>query len=96
MSRLYRSKQEYINTLGEVLEAREDFKGLEYHKHPNTGEEYLFLSAITGEVFMLDVTGYTEEKMFHCIAMIECQGLGSVDNLIKDTSKRLEIGKLFS
>ena len=95
MSRVIRSKQEYIEALNTVLDAREDFKDLTYHKHPSNGEEYLFLSALTGEVFMFDITGYSEANIFHCIATIECEGL-NVDNLIKDAHKRLEIAKLFN
>lgn len=96
MSRTNRSKQQYIETLGMVLGAREDFKDLEYKKHPSNGEEYLILSAITGEVFMLNITGYNEAAILHCIALIECGGFKAVDNLITDLDKRLEIGKLFN
>ena len=94
MSRVYRNKQQYIEALEIVLGARDDFNSLEYHRHPSTGKEYLFLSALTGEVFMFDITGYSEEKIFHCIAKIECDGL-NVENLIKDPAQKLEIAKLF-
>lgn len=92
--RAYRSKEQYIETLAVILNAREDFKDLEYHRHPTNGKEYLFMSAMTGEVFMFDITGYDEADIFHCIAQIEC-GIG-VPNLITDTAERLEIGKLFN
>ena len=94
MSRMYRSKTDYIEALNTVLEARDDFDHLEYHRHPSTGKEYLFLSALTGEVFMFDVTGYSEANIFHLMARVECEGL-NVDNLIKDPKQKLEIAKLF-
>lgn len=96
MSRLGRNKKQYVEALSVVLGAREDFKDLEYRKHPSNGEEYLILSAMTGEVFMLNVTGYSEAKILRCISLIECDGFKAVDNLITDFDKRLEIGKLFN
>lgn len=96
MSRVGRSKKQYIEALGIVLGARKDFKDLEYKKHPSNGEEYLILSAITGEVFMLDITGYSEENILHNIAELEVGGFKAVDNLITDFDKRLEIGRLFN
>jgi hypothetical protein len=52
------------------------------------------MSAMTGEVFMFDITGYDEADIYHCMAQIEC-GIG-VPNLITDTAESLEIGKLFN
>lgn len=96
MSRMYRNKLEYINNLKTILDAREDFKDLEYKKHPSNGSEYLILSAITGEVFMLNVTGYSEAHILHCLAEIECNGFNAIDNLVVDRAERLELGKLFN
>jgi hypothetical protein len=77
--RAYRSKEQYIETLAEILNAREDFKNLEYHRHPTNGKEYLFMSVVTGEVFFFDITGYDEADIFHCIAQMECGiGVGSL------------------
>ena len=92
--RSYRSKEQYIETLAEILNARDDFKDLEYHRHPTNGQEYLFMSAMTGEVFMFDITGCDEASIYHMMAQIEC-GI-RVPNLITDTAQRLEIGRLFS
>lgn len=94
MSRAYRSKAEYVENLKTVLGAREEFKNLEYHKHPSTQEEFLFMSVITGEVYMFDITGYKDEAIFHTMAMIECGQ--KPDNQITDREKRLELGKLFN
>jgi hypothetical protein len=93
MSRTYRNKLEYIEAIKTVLGAREDFKDLTYNR-ATTGEEYLFLSAVTGEVFMFDITGMKNEQIFHMVAMIEC-GL-KPECQIEDRAKRLEIGKMFN
>lgn len=94
MSRIYRNKKEYIDNLAIVLEAREDFKELQYHKHPTTQEEYLFMSVITGEMFMFEITGKRNEDIFHIIAQIECRQRPECQ--ITDRDKRLELGKLFN
>ena len=94
MSRMYRNKLEYIENLKTVLDAREDFKDLEYKKNPTTQEEYLFFTVITGEVFMFNITGYKNEQIFHIMAMIDCGQ--QPDCIITDRQKRLEIGKLFN
>ena len=94
MSRIYRSKAEYVENLKVVLNAREEFKDLEYHKHPSTQEEFLFMSVVTGEVYMFDITGYKDEAIFHTMAMLECGQ--RPENQITDRDKRLELGKLFN
>jgi hypothetical protein len=96
MSRVYKSKEQYIETLAEVLVAREDFKDLEYRRHPTNGEEYMILTSMVGEVIMFNITGYSEARILRCVSLVECQGFGAVDNLITDFNKRLEIGKLFN
>lgn len=93
MSRVYRNKTEYIEALKTVLGAREDFKDLTLNR-ASTGEEYLFLTAITGEVFMFEITGMKNEQIFHIMAMIECGQKPECQ--ITDRDKRLEIGKLFN
>ena len=93
MSRMYKNKLDYIEALKTVLEAREDFKDLTYNR-ATTGEEYLFLSVITGEVFMFEVTGMKNEQIFHIMAMIDCGQKPECQ--ITDKAKRLEIGKLFN
>lgn len=94
MSRLYRNKQEYIDNLRTVIDAREDFKDLEYHKNPTTQEEYLFLSDIVGRVFMFDVTGMQNDQIYHVMAMVECGQ--KPDCFITDPNKMMELGKLFN
>ncbi len=94
MSRLYRNKQEYIDTLRTVMDAREDFKDLTYHRNPTTQEEYLFLSDIVGRVFMFEITGMKNEQIYHVMAMIECGQ--KPDCFITDPKKMLELGKLFN
>ena len=94
MSRTYRSKQAYIDSLRTVLAARADFKDLQYHRNPNTSEEYLILTDLIGHVFFFDVTGYSEANIFHCMAMIECGEKPT--NFIHDQEKQFEIAKLIS
>ena len=94
MSRLYRNKQEYIDNLRTVIDAREDFKDLVYHKNPTTQEEYLFLTDIIGHVFMFDITGMKNEQIYHIMAMVECGH--KPDCFIADPKKMMELGKLFN
>lgn len=94
MSRLYRNKQEYIDNLRTVIDAREDFKDLVYHKNPTTQEEYLFLTDIIGHVFMFDITGMKNEQIYHIMAMVECGH--KPDCFIADPNKMMELGKLFN
>ena len=94
MSRTYRNKLEYIEALRQVLSAREDFKDLEYHKHPATQEEYLFLSDIVGRVFYFDVTGLRNEDIYHSLAQIECGQKPQC--YVEDPAKMYEIGKMFN
>ena len=94
MSRSYRNKQEYIDNLRTVIDAREDFKDLEYHKHPSTQEEYLFMTDIIGHVFMFDITGMRNEDIFHIMAMVECGQ--RPDCFITDRNRMMELGKMFN
>lgn len=94
MSRLYRNKKEYIDNLRTVIDAREDFKDLAYHKNPTTQEEYLFLSDIVGRVFMFDITGMQNDQIYHVMAMVECGQ--KPECFISDPDKMMELGKLFN
>lgn len=94
MSRLYRNKQEYIDNLRIIMDAREDFKDLRYHKNPTTQEEYLFLTDIVGRVFMFDITGMKNEDIYHVMAMVECGK--QPECYISDLNKMMELGKLFN
>ena len=94
MSRMYRNRKEYIETLRTILDAKEDFKDLEYHKHPSTQEEFLFMSDILGRVFYFDITGMPNEQIFHSMAMVE---VGQVPECyITDKARMLEIGRFFN
>lgn len=94
MSRVYRAKQDYIDSLRAVMGAREDFKDLVYHKHPSTQEEYIFLTDIVGHVYMFDVTGMKNEQIYHSMAQIECGSMPAC--YITDKDKMMELGKLFN
>ena len=94
MSRLYRNKQEYIDNLRTVIDAKEEFKDLTYHKNPTTQEEYLFMTDIIGHVFMFDITGMKNEDIFHVMAMVECGQ--KPECFINDPHKMFELGKLFN
>ena len=94
MSRHYRNRLEYIDNLKTVMEAREAFKDLVYHKHPSTQEEFLFMSDVLGHTFMFDISGLPNEEIFHIMAMIDCGH--RPECLITDPAKKLELGKLFN
>ena len=94
MSREYKSKTEYIEAIKTVLEAKEDFKDLIYHKHPSKQGEYLFLSDILGRMFMFDITGMKNEQIYFIMAQIECGVRPECQ--ITDRAKMLELGKLFN
>lgn len=91
MGRVYYDKKNYVNKLKECLKAREDFNDLSYHRN-GRGEEFIVVSDIVGQIGMLDITGYCEADILHCIAQIEC-GIPP-KNYISDKAKRLEIAKM--
>lgn len=93
MSRIYRTKENYISLLKAVESAREDFGNLEYRRN-HKGEEYLILTNIIGNVYMFDITGYSCAQVKHILSMIEC-GI-KPKNMIEDTKKRMEIAKLYA
>lgn len=93
MSRIYRTKENYISLLKAVESAREDFGNLEYRRN-HKGEEYLILTNIIGNVYMFDITGYSCSQIKHILSMIEC-GIRPA-NMIEDTKKRMEIAKLYA
>lgn len=94
MSRVYQTKQAYVEDLKAVMSADEQFKDLTYCRAHNTNEEYLVLKDIIGHVFFFDVTGYTEVMMFRCMAQMVC-GI-TPDNWISDHAKQIEVAKLFN
>ena len=94
MGRLYRNRMEYIEVIRMALDAKEDFKDLEYHRNSVTQEEYLFLSDILGRVFYFDITGLPNEAIFHVMAEVEC-GV-QPQCYITDKKKMLEVGKMFN
>ena len=65
-----KNRVDFISDLAKVLACKDEFKGLEYKQ--SSGKEFLFLSIITGHVFVFDVSGYTDERIYHTLALIEC------------------------
>lgn len=92
MSRIYRTKNQYIGLLKACEMAREDFADLKYCRN-HKGEEYLVLQNIIGNVFMFDITGYSNAEIKHTLALIEC-GI-EPKNYIKDNKKKMEIARLY-
>ena len=92
MSRVYRNKEAYIGLLGECLKAKDDFNDIAYCRD-HKGNEYLILSDIIGQIGMFEITGYSEERIFHTVAKVEC-GI-EPSNIIVDPHKRLEIARLY-
>lgn len=93
MSRQLQRRQEYIDVLRTVLSVRQDVKDLVYRKHPSSQAEYMFMTMVTGEVFMFDISGMREDQIYHCMAELECGN--APKNLISDRDKRLELGLMF-
>lgn len=89
MSNTHKDKEIYAKKLKECLNARPDFKDLQYCV-TSTGE-YLALTGITGDTFMFDITGYEKDQMLTTVAEVVC-GLAP-GNYITDYAKRAEIGK---
>ena len=87
------SRQEYIKALGDVLTVKEDFKSLNYVEIHNKdmSKQYLQLELITGHVIVFDVTGYSDEKIYHSLAMVECGTMPA--NYVRDTKELILIGK---
>lgn len=86
------SRKQYIGILKECLEAREDFKDLDYVVDVPNSKEYLILSDIVGQVAMLDITERKEADIFHMLAQIECEIVP--DSFITDKAKKMEIARL--
>lgn len=92
MSRIFRTKENYIGLLKACEMARPDFGDLKYCRN-HRGEEYLVLQNVIGNTFMFDITGYDNAQIKHTLAMIECGK--EPTNFIKDQKKMLEIAKLY-
>lgn len=88
------TRQDYIKALGNVLTVKEDFKRLEYYEIHNKEikKEYLSLHLLTGYVMMFDVTGYSEERIYHTLAMIECGQMPK--NFVRDSKELIRIAKI--
>ena len=91
MSRIYRTKENYIGLLKACEQARTDFGDLKYVRNAK-GNEYLILSNIIGNVLMFDITGYSEVQIKHTLAMVECGQIPK--NIISDTDLKMEIAKI--
>lgn len=86
------STENYIGSLKTCLDARDDFKDLKYYRSAK-GEEYAVMSDIIGQVLILDITGYSEDRILECVAQVVC---GKVPrNAITDREERLKIARLF-
>ena len=86
------STENYIGSLKTCLNARNDFKDLKYYRSAK-GEEYAVMSDIIGQVLILDITGYSEDRILECIAQVIC---GKVPrNAITDRAEMLKIARLF-
>lgn len=85
-------RTQYIGALKFCLQARKDFKDLEYVADIVGEGEYLILSDIIGQVCMLDITGYPNAMVCHSLAQIEC-GIPPM-NLITDKAEIMRIATL--
>lgn len=90
MGRVYNTKEEYIAMLKACEQAREDFADLKYCR--NARGEYMVLKNVIGNVYMFEITGYTEAQIKHTLALVEC-GI-KPNNFIEDNKKRMEVGRL--
>ena len=88
------TRTDYINALGNVLTVKEDFKKLEYYEIHNKQmkKEYLSLHLLTGYVLLFDVTGFSEERIYHILAMIECGQMPEC--LVRDSKEQIHIAKI--
>jgi len=96
--RIPRTKRTYIDNLSIVLEARPDFKDLNYYRDNVSNKEYLTLSSLIGHTWTFDITGYTDAQIFHLIAMIDCAKPGDPEPkcLIRDSAELLRLGRMFA
>ena len=86
------STEAYIGNLKECLKAKDDFKDFRYYRSAK-GEEYAVLSDIIGQILILDITGFAEEKILHCVAEVIC---GKVPvNAVTDRAEMLKVARLF-
>ena len=86
------STERYIGALKTCLNVRDDFKDLQYYRSAK-GEEYAVLSDIIGQVLILDITGFSEDRILECVAQVVC---GKVPrNAITDRTEMLKIARLF-
>lgn len=86
------STEVYIGKLRECLKARDDFKDLKYYRSAK-GDEYMVMSDIIGQIVILDITGYSEDRLLRCVAEIICGEMPA--NVIHDREERLKIARLF-
>ena len=86
-------REEYLKALGDVLTVKEDFKGLNYIEIHNKeiSKQYLQLTLLTGHVLLFDVTGYSDERIYHTLAMLECGNMPS--NHVTNTKELIMVGK---
>ena len=85
-------RRNYIGVLKECLSARSDFNDLKYVRDITTDDEFLVLSDIIGQVYMLDITGQKEAQIWHSLAQIECKEVPS--NAVTDRTEMMRIAKM--
>lgn len=86
------SIEAYIGKLKERLKAKDDFKDFKYYRSAK-GDEYAVLSDIIGNILILDITGYSEDRILHCVAKV-LNGETPV-NAVLDRTERLKVARLF-
>lgn len=86
------SIEAYIGKLNECLKAKEDFKDFRYYRSAK-GDEYAVMSDIIGNILILDITGYSAERILHCVAKI-LNG-ETPANAVLDRTERLKVARLF-
>ena len=91
MNRL--TREEYINALAAILTVKPEFDGLHYLDitTKDGNKSYLMLKLITGSVVTFNVTDYTDEQIFHIIAMLECGQVSQ--SRVTDTDELIEVGR---
>lgn len=85
-------KKDFFQALKYVLSSKIDFEEIKYVEIRNEelNKDVMVLRLITGDAFTFDVTGYSNERIYHTLALLEC---GQVPkNRISNTAELIEIG----
>ena len=90
----YRDLQQYVESLSQVLEVKQNFKDLTHHHNVEDGKDYLLLTTIIGQACMFDITGCSKAHIFHIIAEVDCKI--KPKELIEDKERLLALGRKFN